>query len=187
METAADKIPTTELVNTVARAASGDVDAFRNLYEQFKDELYRASLAICRDEFYAEEAVQESFIKMFRKLNKLRDHSSFKAWAYRIVINSSYTVIKKHNRDWVSIDDCNIGASGDEESGATWQKLSAALSRLPKGYRNIFILHYLQELSHEQVAAVLSISVGTSKSQFHRARMQLRKFLSEQGISYATR
>ncbi len=185
MDMAESITPSLELEAVVSQAAEGNVDAFRRLYEQCKDKYYRLSLAICRDEFIAEEAVQESFIRMHRKLHRLKDPSSFKAWSYRIVINSSYSVLKKHRRNWVDLNDSIPSDNAiNQDSSTIWKQLSKALARLPKGYRNVFILHYLQELSHEQVAAILNISIGTSKSQYHRARTQLRRLLTEQGINY---
>ncbi len=174
-----------ELETFVSQAAAGNTDAFHWLYEKYKDEFYRMSLVICRDEFIAEEAVQESFIRMLRKLNRLREPAKFKAWSYRIVINSSYSVLKKHRRDWIELNESIPDEdSVSSDSAVVWKQLSKALVQLPKGYRNVFILHYLQELPHEQVAAILNISVGTSKSQYHRARGQLRQLLTEQGIKY---
>ncbi|MFH1852608.1 MAG: RNA polymerase sigma factor [Candidatus Neomarinimicrobiota bacterium] len=186
-QSSANNRPDRLLEATVERARQGEVGAYRWLYDRYKDEMYRASLALSRNEYLAEEAIQESFIRMHKNIKTLKDCSKFVPWLYRIVLNATYTTIRRHRNHWVDLDDEQAEIADNENpSRDVWQLLSSALRKLPKGYRNVFVLHYLQELPHEQVAAIMNVSVGTSKSQYHRAREKLRVIFTKMDIGYET-
>lgn len=174
------------LEEKVAAAQKGSIPAFRWLYENFKDEMFRTSLAICRSEFLAEEALQESFIRIYRKIHRLRNAKKFVPWLYRIVINTTYSTIKRHRNNWDELDGRQFEQNAVESDSSIWDSLAVALQKLPKGYRNVFILHFLQSLPHEQVAVILNISTGTSKSQYSRARQKLKTIMHSMGVTYET-
>lgn len=161
---------------------AGDQMAFKTLYENYKQPLYRTAVAICNDPDEAEDILQDTFVKIFYKIDALRNPAVLEGWMYRIVINAAKSAVKSSNRKWDEIDDGSLVTHPEKES--QWGQLTSALQRLSLGYRNVFILVAIQELPQENVANILGVSVGTVKSQYHRARKKLQKILKEMDVHY---
>lgn len=155
-----------------------------------------------RDPIEAEDATQDVFVCVFRKINTFRGESAFSSWLYRLTTNSVLMRFRKNKRQnaCVSLEEHSEESSAScSEIGAQSMNLSGLLNRidlqtaigvLPNGYRTTFVLHDIQGYDHYEIAKMFGRSVGNSKSQLHKARLRLRKLLSgvpQKGIMQGAR
>ena len=163
----------------VALAASGDVRAFERIYRSHLPRVHGLvrRMTAGRD---ADELTQDVFVRVWQKLSSFRGESAFGTWLHRLAVN---VVIERFRTDATRRQRHHDGEeifetlSALPRTGDLAMDLDVALSRLPEGAREIFVLHDVQGYKHREIAALLDISVGTSKAQLHRARMMLRKQL----------
>lgn len=165
----------------VRRAADGDALAFRRLYEEHVGRVHALALRMT-DPGLAEDMTQEVFIRAWEKLSTFRGDARFGTWLHRLAVNHILTARERHRKrerrhvaDEVAL--ARAEAPARRSSGAAVD-LEAALRQLPDGARDIFVLYDVEGYRHDEIAELLGISVGTSKSQLHRARMLLRKQLN---------
>ncbi|MFO0725129.1 MAG: RNA polymerase sigma factor [Myxococcota bacterium] len=164
----------------VARAKAGDSLSMERLYRRHADLVYGYALRVLGRPDLAEDAAQETFIRAFRSIGRFDGRSSFKTWLVTIAINQSRTRRKQADRHGQSVPlEESHATSTDAEPGAPWtrRRLVEALGRLPDGYREAVIMHDVLEMEHEEIAEARGCSVGTSKSQLHKARIKLRGML----------
>jgi len=123
----------------------------------------------------AEDVLQDAFIKVFRSIETFRGDSTPGAWIKRIVINKCVDHLNKRGKDWIDVEDINDPVE-DEPSGTELNPaaINKAINELPDGCRAVFNLKILEGYDHNEIAEILSISVGTSKSQLSRAKELLR-------------
>ena len=135
----------------------------------------------------AEDLTQEVFIQLFRKIGSFRGESAFTTWLHRLTVNHVLMHFRKRGvRLEKTTEEGEIGEIQDFlQAGAERPRfvdriaLDKAISELPPGYRTVFVLHDVEGFEHEEVANMLGVSVGTSKSQLHKARMRLRELLNK--------
>lgn len=158
----------------VLRAQAGDREAFDALLQLVQSDLFRYVSNLVREDGLAEDVLQEVFLRIYRKLGWLREPSFFRPWAYRIATNEAFRQLKRHRR-W-SEEVC------DEETLAAIPALpenqleiSPLLAMLSPASRAVIVLHYLHELSLEEVADVLDLPIGTVKSRLAYGLRQMRK------------
>jgi RNA polymerase sigma factor (sigma-70 family) len=164
----------------VARAAAGDTAAFERLYRTHVGRIYSlARRMIGEDE--ADDVTQDVFVRAWRNLARFRGDSTFGTWLYRLAINvvlGRRSQLATH-RSRYEVDD---GIAETRASRPVRVDLrvdfDAALDRLPRGAREVFVLHDVEGYTHEEIAGMLEVTPGTSKSQLHRARMTLRQHLA---------
>jgi RNA polymerase sigma-70 factor (ECF subfamily) len=168
--------PTTDL--TVARARSGDLGAFEELYRRHVDRVYGLCLRMTADPSRAEDHAQETFVRAWQKLDSYRGEAGFITWLTRIAIN----VVRGEWRSRGRHDERERPLDGTEapipSPGGTTLDLERAIAGLPGGAREVFVLHDVEGYRHDEVADLLDVTPGTSKSQLHRARKLLREALS---------
>jgi RNA polymerase sigma-70 factor (ECF subfamily) len=177
----------------VARAQRGDESAFETLFRQNKQRVYALCLRMIGNTAEAEELTQEAFLQVFRKLHTFRGESAFSTWLHRLSVNTVLMRLRKKTLTVTSLEDDSTGDESDEprkEYGAPDLALTGSIDRLhleraiaqlPPGYRQMFLLHDVQGYEHHEIAEMLGVSIGNSKSQLHKARMRLRKLLHETG------
>src|SRR5262245_36810915 len=174
-----------------------DSMAAEALITTFGDRAYRLAVRITGNEADAEEAVQDAFWRVLRKVDTFRGDSAFSSWLYRIITNAAYERIRRRRRalDDISLDD--VGASFDQDGRhigviTDWSRsiddpavqselravLSSTISELPSHYRAVIVLRDVEGLSTSEIAAALGITVPTAKMRAHRARLFLRRRLS---------
>ena len=165
----------------VRRAAVGDHDAFERLYHDHVGRVY--SLAVrMTDREQAEDLVQEIFLRAWTKLDTFRGESHFGTWLHRLAVNHIIRRRSVRSRrearrvPWAGV----LGGlvAPRKRASAEALDLERALERLPERARQVFVLYDVEGWSHEEVADELGITVGTSKSQLHRARMLMREELN---------
>jgi RNA polymerase sigma-70 factor (ECF subfamily) len=166
----------------VARCRAGDVDAFETIYNQHAARLYTLACRMAGSAEDGEDLLQEIFLQAHRKLVSFKGDSSLGTWLYRLALN--------HCLDYVRSRRAKIGRLTDtlDEEGAIEPvaaretpvarlDLERALQQLPAGCREAFVLHDVEGFDHKEVAKMLGIAEGTSKSQVFKARHRLRGLL----------
>ena len=167
------------------RCRSGDADAFEELYRQHSGRLYNLAFRMAGSAQEAEDLLQDVFLHAYRKLGSFRGDSSLGTWLYRLGMNQCLDYLRgrqvRMNQATDSIDE-----DGAAEPAAPMpatpvavnrMDLERAIGRLPEGARAAFLLHDVEGFEHREVAKILGVSEGTSKSQVHKARMKLRAML----------
>jgi RNA polymerase sigma-70 factor (ECF subfamily) len=170
------------------KAAGGDMEAFESLYERHNRRVYSLCLRMTQNASEAEDLAQEVFIQLFRKIGSIRGESAFTTWLHRMTVNQVLMHFRKRS----------VKLEQTTEEGETPVQvvkgtenpnnmpvvdriaLDKAIEQLPPGYRTVFTLHDIEGHEHEEIARMLGCSVGTSKSQLHKARMKLRTLLRQQ-------
>ena len=170
-----------------SRCCRNDQMAQRQFYDFYKRKLLGICTRYIRDRNEAEDIFQEAFIKIFRSLPALKNYGVVDGWVKRIVINTAidhYKSNAKHyNLDEVEIVDTTTDIDPEILNHMSTEVLLSEIRNLPEGYRVIFNLYVIDGFAHAEIAEMLQISEGTSKSQLSKAKNQLRKQLLKMGIS----
>lgn len=164
----------------IERCLANDRSAQHNLYQQFAPRMYSICLRYCRSAELAQDALQDGFIRVFRNLNQFRFECPLEFWIRRIIINSALKTIERENRlDLKFNQDDHDVISNHIQPVDTFdlEIIKKAIDRLPDGFRTVFYLFAIDGLTHKEIAKLLSISEGTSKSQYSRARKRLQENL----------
>lgn len=161
-----------------ALAAAGDSHAFERIYHRHLGRIHSLVRRMLGEE--SEDVTQEIFIRTWQKLSTFRGDSAFGTWLHRLALNLILTRReslgirrKRHTDDPESLD----RIPGRNLPAGFTMDVEAAIQRLPDGARQILVLHDVEGYRHEEIAGMLDISPGTSKSQLHHARMTLRRLL----------
>jgi RNA polymerase sigma-70 factor (ECF subfamily) len=164
----------------IANCKKGELKAQRLLYERFSSAMYVICLRFTKDEDEAKDVLQESFIKVFKNIERFREESSLYYWIKRIVINTAINHQRSQLFLHTDITDLSLEhPNGVEEAiyQYDYQELLKLLQALPDGCRIIFNLYAIEGYKHREIAEKLGINEGTSKSQYNRARMLLQEMV----------
>jgi RNA polymerase sigma-70 factor (ECF subfamily) len=162
------------------RCQQGDVHALEELYRRHKDKVYALALRLTNNVQDAEDIVQDVFVQIYRKIGGFREDAAFTSWLYRIAINFSLSTLRRRKRhpDARWQETLKFEDHSRTETGKMLKPfLEAASASRPPRSRLVFVLHDVQGFKHDEIARMLDCSDGTSKSQLHKARAQLRKVL----------
>jgi RNA polymerase sigma-70 factor (ECF subfamily) len=162
-----------------ARAAAGDVDAFERLYRRHAGRIHALSRRMIGDA-EADDVAQEVFVRAWRKLGKFRGESAFGTWLYRLAVNvilGRRATLGNYRQRFEPADPAMLPFAARRERVDLRVDFESAIQRLPRGARDVFVLHDVEGYTHEEIAELLEVTAGTSKSQLHRARMALRQYL----------
>ncbi|HEU5218037.1 MAG TPA: RNA polymerase sigma factor [Gemmatimonadales bacterium] len=164
----------------VVLAAGGDHAAFERLYRRHVAKVNSLARWLL-DAGDTEDAVQEVFIRVWQKLHTFAGQSAFGTWLHRVAVNlflrrrqSSSQLRKRQVADEVLM----LAASGVAERPDLKVAIEGAVEKLPSGAREVFVLHDMEGYKHEEIARMLEVDPGTSRSQLHRARLLLRQHLA---------
>lgn len=164
--------------------------AQRQLYEQFAGKLYAVSLRYMKNRDEAQDVLQDAFIKIYKNLHSFRFDCPLEAWLKRIVINTALKAIQKRGQmptmdivDYQGDLDENPGNMGLEN--LKMDTLMGLIHELPEGCRAVFNLYAIEGYKHHEIAELLNINEGTSKSQFSRAKMLLVEKIEKENIRLA--
>src|SRR5690349_9299156 len=166
-------------------AAQGDMSAFEELYKRHHRRVYSLCLRMTQNVSEAEDLAQEAFVRLFRKIGSFRGESAFTTWLHRLTVNQVLMHFRKRSvRDEKTTEEGEtpvqvVRGTENPNSMPVMDRIALenALKQLPPGYRTVFVLHDVEGHEHEEIAKMLGVAVGTSKSQLHKARMKLRKIL----------
>ncbi len=184
METAysvapAPRVDMTDEPEWLVAARQGEPWALEQLYHAHQPQVYALCFRLLHRPDDAEDAVQATFVRAFRALPRFRGQSSVRTWLYRIATNEALSMLRRRREgaDW---REESHGAP--DETGGVVERLAvrAALGRLTPAHRAILVLRLWEELSYEEIAAVLGISLPAVKMRLNRARGQFRRYYEEQ-------
>jgi len=173
------------------KAAGGDGAAFEELYRRHYRRVYALTLRMMGNPTEAEDMTQDVFLQLFNKIGMFRGDSAFTTWLHRMTVNQVLMHFrKKSTRSELLTDEGETPiqiVKGTENPSAMPVidriSLENALVQLPPGYRTVFVLHDIEGYEHYEVAEMLGIAEGTSKSQLHKARLKLRQLIRQQAAS----
>lgn len=167
------------------RAASGDLEAFEEVYRRHARRVFGLCLRMTRDASEAEDLTQDVFVHLFRKIANFRGDSALSTWIHRVAVNQVLMHFRKRRSrpesvtaDGETPEEAGPGGAGRGRTGVIdLVALDQAVARLPEGYRAVFVLYDVEGYDHAEIARMLGISPGTSKSQLHKARRRLRDLI----------
>jgi len=176
----ADDLDLEHEIFCVLRAQSGSHEALNELFKLLQQPLFRYLKNLVREEFKAEDILQEVFIRMYRKLKWLREPRALRPWAFQIATREAFRYLKREKR-WANEtadDELLPQATVTEKvSGELISRLPELIGKLSPASRAVIVLYYLNELSLNETAAVLEIPVGTVKSRLAYGLTKLRREL----------
>ena len=168
-------------------AALSNMAAFEELYKRHHRRVYSVCLRMLQNQSEAEDLTQDVFIQLYRKIGSFRGDSAFTTWLHRMTVNQVLMHFRKRTVKYEKTTEEGetpvqiVSGTANPEKMRIVDKISLdnAIGQLPTGYKNVFLLHDVQGFEHEEVAKILGCSVGTSKSQLHKARLKLQKLLKK--------
>lgn len=170
----------------IKRAISGDHNAFKQLYDTYAGRMYSLCKRYAGPSAEADDLFQEGFLKVYKNLAHFRGEGSFEGWLRRIFVNTCLDFLKKNNPLLITLDVEERPQIHPVTQHTSYDKLSnnellKLIQAMPEGYRTIVNLHLVEGYSHKEVAELLGISEGTSKSQLFKAKNRLKELISNNG------
>ncbi|HEY8347204.1 MAG TPA: sigma-70 family RNA polymerase sigma factor [Symbiobacteriaceae bacterium] len=175
----------------VERCQAGDRQAFEALFQLYHADVFRFAYLVVRDASLAQDVVQETFLKVFRTIDRFQYRSSLKSWLYRVVVNEAISLLRRRKiredldgdgrakvqapaarRDWQPEE---AVLESEERSLLYW-----AIGQLDPVHRTVVVLKYFHEFSDAEIAAIVGCPPGTVKSRLHRARLLLRHVMARE-------
>lgn len=172
----------TQQEEIIYKCREGNSKAQTELYRLFSRKMYGVCLRYAKDNADAEDILQEGFVRVFSKIGQFEFKGSFEGWMRRIMVNTALEKFRKNDRLY-PVEEMKIYESTEmvEEtiSSITADELMKIIQELPPRYKMVFNLYAIEGYSHLEIADMMSISEGTSKSNLSRARMILQKRVTE--------
>jgi RNA polymerase sigma-70 factor (ECF subfamily) len=178
----------------VAQAREGDMQAFTNLVQRYDGKIFRLAMHVTQNREDAEDVLQETFMKAYEHLDQFKGDSKFYTWIVRIAVNQALMKLRRRRTDKsVSMDETiDTGEDTVVREIAAWDEnpeqrfsreeigniMDGAIDSLEPIYRSVFVLRDVEDLSTEETAEALGLSVPAVKSRLLRARLQLREKLT---------
>jgi RNA polymerase sigma-70 factor, ECF subfamily len=166
---------------------SGRAQPFEEIFRLHHRRVYSLCLRMIGNSTEAEDLAQDVFVQVFRKLGSFRGESAFTTWLHRLTVNQVLMHFRKNH-----VKKEQLTEDGEMPVGIMFDRnrfnrspvldrlaLDEAIVQLPQGYRMVFVMHDVEGLAHSEIASLLGCSIGTSKSQLHRARMKMRLLLKQ--------
>jgi len=173
----------------IRRAQVGDTGAMEAIYHRLKTPLFNLAFRYTFNRATAEDLLQEIFLKIFIHLKDVRKTDTFVGWAYRIALNTCFSFLREKKVEFQktasltevkgTIQAISLDVSPEND---VRKPLDKAIETLPHRLREIFLLHDVQGFKHKEIARMLDLSMGTSKSQLFKARLKLRAYLKERQL-----
>lgn len=175
----------------VSGCLRNDRNSQRELYEMFYGKMMGVCLRYANDSNQAKDILQDGFIKVFRNLERYNFSGSFEGWIRRIMVNTAIDHFRKNRSSHVLLlpdeqaiegfeedsEETEFELNPEEEPEFTMNDVIEAMHELSPAYRAVFNLFVMENRSHQDIAEELQISIGTSKSNFSKAKMNIRKIL----------
>lgn len=165
-------------VKTIESAISGNQEAFAEIYRTYSSMVLSVCMNFLRNQDEAEDLSQETFIQIYKKLHQFRNKSQFSTWVYSVTRNQCLMFLRQKKRMVNAVELYDTDAVFElytVENPDNRILLSEAVNQLPQGYRNSFILKNIFGYEHSEIAKILNVHEGTSKSQHSKAKSRLQK------------
>jgi RNA polymerase sigma-70 factor (ECF subfamily) len=176
------------LETLIRRSQAGEAQAMEAIYDRFKSGVFNLAFRYAYSRQQAEDILQDVFVRVFTRIGDVRNVETFPGWIFRIALNSCYSYLRAKRREMqttVPLVD-HLGTlpepGPDPAANDIRKPLEEAIAGLSRSLKAVFLLHDVQGFKHEEIARILGISVGTSKSHLFKARMKLRSSLSRRGV-----
>ena len=168
------------------RISLGNMDAFEELYAQYYRRIFALCYRMTRSQYEAEDLTHDIFVHVYKKIQSFRGQSALMTWLHRVTVNQVLMHFRRKSArpKEVSSDtelDSHFPAVSTDtavSNGPARIELETAIAALPPGYRLVLLLHDVEGYEHGEISSIAGISVGTSKSQLHKARRKLRKLIN---------
>ncbi len=177
-------------VELITQCQKGNRQAFNRLVMQYQHLVYNFLYRMAPTWIDLDDLAQEVFVKVYHSIHRLKDPSQFKSWLHSIAVNvylDEHRRRKKHQERFIADEDVfHNQADPDEHPGQQLERkelltrLQEAIEQLPEEFKLVIILRELQELSYQEIAKTLNISIGTIRSRIFRGRKLLQQMLKEQ-------
>jgi RNA polymerase sigma-70 factor (ECF subfamily) len=161
--------------------------AFERILERYQHKVFRLAYSMLHDETQAQDAAQDTFLRLWKALPSYRGDASLSTWLYTIGRNTTLTHLAKRARHpTLSLDEPDVGEALERTAHqpppvfGQDHDIGVALARLPDHYRRVITLFYLEQKSYEETAALLGVPLGTVKTYLHRAKKQLAAAVQHQ-------
>lgn len=166
---------------------SSDPIAQKALYDKFSRKMFGVCLRYAKGREEAEDFLQEGMVTVFQRISSFNQEGLLEGWVRKVVVNTCLTHLRQQKLQWVNIDEVEESA----EDGFTMEKINIkdlleVINALPSGFKAVFNLYAIEGYTHKEIAALLSISEGTSKSQYARAKAVLIKRIEQKTITTET-
>lgn len=173
----------------VARAAKQDRRAQQEIFEQFSPKMLGVCRMYIRDLQHAEDVMLGAFFKAFSHLSDFQDKGSFEGWLRKIMVRESISFLRTQKKVEYSeeLPVENANSFNDIQTNIDVEHIQQLIDELPEGYRMVFVMYAIEGYKHKEIAELLKIDEGTSKSQLYKARKMLQEQLkSFKKTNYAT-
>ncbi|MCP2045748.1 sigma-70 family RNA polymerase sigma factor [Pontibacter sp. HSC-36F09] len=166
----------------IAGCQKAESKAQKCLYERIASPMYGVCLRYLKNQMDAEDALLNGFMKVYQNIDKFEGKGSFEGWVRRIMVNEALGFLRKKESLYLSIEDDHVQVAGGmgADQDLAESELLELLRTLPAGYRAVFNLYAIEGYSHKEIADMLNITEGTSKSQLSKARAMLQRRLTGQ-------
>jgi RNA polymerase sigma-70 factor, ECF subfamily len=173
---------------------NGDRKSQEGLYKMYYGKMMGVCLRYTNDPDEAKDVLQDGFIKVFSNITKFDNNGSFEGWVRRIIVNTAIDNFRKSKNPsslmdhYAQIENLDRPDDGEEEKDSIYfnikpEDILAAVQKLSPAYRTVFNLYAIDGFSHQQIAEELKISIGTSKSNYAKAKQNLKKLLQSKLVT----
>lgn len=171
----------------IAGCRQGKASAQEKLYQLYSRRMMAVCARYTKSRFEAEDIFHEAFVKVFKSIDSYKGEGSFEGWVRRIFVNTAINHFNKNrkfqkNQDYSALEEV-MPAADDVISELSGKELLALVNQLPEGYKLVFNLYVMEGYNHSEIAEMLRITEGTSKSQLYKAKAFLKKLLLQHSIS----
>jgi RNA polymerase sigma-70 factor (ECF subfamily) len=173
------KFATDEERQLLLAVKNGNLQAYHQLYHQYIGQVYALCYRLTGDKSLAEDASQEVFIQLWRKIGDYSGQSKFSTWLHTVTSHITISYMRKQ-RGWVQRMfniETSSAVNDVAEASAGEVDIEKYVARLPDRARIVFVLHAIEGYRHEEIAQMANMAIGTSKAQFHRAKQLLEEWM----------
>ena len=176
---AQNKFATKSELDLIRSVQSGVKQAYLALYKQYIGQVYALCYRLTGEKMLAEDASQEVFIQLWKKIGNYKGDSKFSTWLHTVTSNITISYLRKQ-RGWLqkmfNIED-SVAMYEEAEPSSSEVDLESYIVRLPERARIVFVLHAIEGYRHEEIATMTNMAVGSSKAQFHRAKQLMKEWM----------
>lgn len=181
-----------ELEKLIDGCIGGDRASQQKVYETYYGKMMGVCMRYARDRDEAQDLLQDGFIKVFTKIKKYNKEGSFEGWIRRIIVNNAIDSFRKNKNTYLVTDSelvlekqqNEVEEEPDEDAyhNIKAEDVMRALQKLSPAYKTVFSLYVVENYSHKEIAEILGISVGTSKSNLAKAKQNLKRILEKEFV-----
>jgi RNA polymerase sigma-70 factor, ECF subfamily len=163
----------------IQKCCEGDRAAYREFYDHYAGELLAIAMRYMKTKQEAEDVLQDAYIKVFKNLASFDQRAAVKTWLTRIVINTALNMLRQEHKNyrWDLSEVADVESEHLQLHNFQFEELISFIQQLPAGCKAVFNLYAIEGYSHKEISSMLNISLGTSKSQYHRAKILLQQII----------